>query len=92
MSDRCGNLLAIADVGISRLSWGMLSHSVRVGRVNSAPFVERTATPVNRRPYFSSRSPLHVDRKYFSKGPLAPKSSASSLVMRELLLCSSTIA
>ena len=91
MSDRCGNLLAMAGVGISCLSWGMLP-SVRVGRVNSAPFVERMATPVNRRPYFSSRSPLHVDRKYFSKGPLAPKSSASSLVMRELLLCSSTIA
>ena len=92
MALRCGKLLAMSGVGISRLSCGMVSHSVRVGTANSAPPSERTVMPATLRPYFSSFSPLHVDKKYFSTGPSAPRSSASSLVTRELLLCSSTIA
>ena len=89
---RCEKLLAMSGVGISRLSCGVVSHSVRVGTANSAPLSERTVMPATLRPHFSSFSPLHVDRKYFSKGPSAPRSSASSLVMRELFLCLSTIA
>lgn len=92
MAVKCGNFLAMFGVGISRLSCGMVSHSVRVGKTNSAPLIDRTVMPATRRPYFSSLSPLHVDRKYFSKGPPAPRSSANSLVTRELLLCSSTMA
>ena len=88
MALRCGKLLAMSGVQISRLSSGMVSQSVRVGTANSAPLSERTVL----RPYFSSFSPLHVDKKYFSKGPSVPRSSASSLVTRELLLCSLTIA
>ena len=62
ISLRCGNLLAISGVGILCLSRGMLFHSMRVGSSDSVPFRDFKITPVTRRPYFASFSPLHVVR------------------------------
>ena len=52
----CGNFLAMLGVGISHLSWGMISYSVRVGKTNSALLIDRAVMPATLWPYFSSLS------------------------------------
>ena len=65
---------------------------MRVGRFAIAPLIDCMTTSVTRRPYLVSFVPLHVVRKYLSSGPLAPSSSASSVLIRDELLCSSIMA
>ena len=54
--------VAISGVGTSRLSRGMLLHSISVGRSSAVPFNARIVVPVTRRPYFISLLLLHVER------------------------------
>ena len=51
----------------------MISHSVRVGKTNSAPLIDRAVMPATLWPYFSSLSLLHVDKEVFIWGPISSK-------------------
>ena len=70
----------------------MFVHSTSWGSFAIMPVRERSTTPEIRRPDFSSLPPLHVVRKYFTIGPVAPNLFARFGVIIEALLWSSMIA
>ena len=89
ISRRWANFSTISGVGISRLSSGMLSHSIQVGNLTSFPPKDFAVSPETRCPYLTSFEPLQVDRKYLFFFPFTPNLSANTGLIIDALLCSS---
>ena len=83
------NFSTISGVGISRLSSGMLSHSIQVGNLTSFPPKDFAVSPETRCLYITPFEPLQVDKKYLFFFPFILNLSANTGVIIDALLCSS---
>ena len=84
---RWANFSTISGVGVSRLSSGLLSHSIQVGSLTCFPPKDFAVSPETRRPCLTSFEPLQVDRKYLFFFPFTPNLSANTGLIIDALLC-----